>query len=112
MCGAATNLEFSDPAGDAPCPNCGHLLWSAVELLGSFQSLFSERFGISPDRVTADTSFAELGVDSLDMVEFAMVLEEEFDQFDLSISAEDAARIETVGDAIRYLEQRRRGSDR
>ncbi len=44
--------------------------------------------------------------DSLETVEFVMQLEEEFG---VSISEDDAARIRTVGDAIRYiLEQRRR----
>ena len=27
VCGSAIEIEPSDPAGDAPCPNCGHLLW-------------------------------------------------------------------------------------
>src|SRR3954452_22282213 len=27
VCGSAVKIEPSDPAGDAPCPHCGHLLW-------------------------------------------------------------------------------------
>lgn len=27
VCGSAIKIEPSDPAGDAPCPNCGHLVW-------------------------------------------------------------------------------------
>ena len=27
VCGSAIKIEPSDPAGDAPCPNCAHLLW-------------------------------------------------------------------------------------
>ena len=76
--------------GDAPCPNCGHLLW-----------WFRKRFG---DQINPDTSFAEdLGPDSLDRVELLMELEEEFD---ITIPDEEAEQIQTVGDAIRYIEKR------
>jgi anti-anti-sigma factor len=34
VCGADLQIEPSDPAGDAPCPRCGHLLWFAWEDLG------------------------------------------------------------------------------
>jgi anti-sigma B factor antagonist len=37
VCGSLLNIEPSDPAGDAPCPRCGHLLWFAWEDLGDIQ---------------------------------------------------------------------------
>lgn len=46
------------------------------------------------------------GADSLDTVELVMELEEEFD---ITIPDEDAVKIRTVVDAIRYIEKRRRG---
>lgn len=107
LCGAATNLEFSDPAGDAPCPNCGHLLWHASEVLPILQRWIADTLGVSPERITADTSIWDFEIesaDSIDMVEFVMELEEEFD---VTISPEDADSIQTVGDAIRFLERRR-----
>jgi anti-anti-sigma factor len=37
VCGSDLKIEPSDPAGDAPCPRCGHLLWFAWEDLGDVQ---------------------------------------------------------------------------
>ena len=37
VCGSHLRIEPSDPAGDAPCPRCGHLLWFAWEDLGDVQ---------------------------------------------------------------------------
>jgi acyl carrier protein len=105
LCGAATNLEFSQPSGDAPCPNCGHLLWRSAELLSSFQRQLSDYIGVASDNITPSTPFAELGADSLDTVELVMELEEEFD---ISIPDDVAERLRTVGDVIRYIEEQRR----
>lgn len=107
LCGAETNLEFSDPAGDAPCPECGHLLWLSAGLLSWLRTRLTDTAGVPSDRVNADTALAELGTPSLDAVELVMELEE---KFDVSIPEEVAERIETVGDAIRYIEQSRRGN--
>ncbi|MFV1959565.1 MAG: acyl carrier protein [Planctomycetota bacterium] len=61
-----------------------------------------EQMGQSKDKVTEETSFInDLGADSLDTVELVMELE---DEFDLSIPDEEAEKIRTVGDAIRYIE--------
>jgi acyl carrier protein len=108
LCGAATNLEFSDPSGDAPCPSCGHLLWLSSNLLECFQRHFSQSLGVAPERITPDTAFSDLGVTSLDTVELVMEFEEEFD---VSIPADVADRLETIGEAVRYLEEQRRKSD-
>lgn len=49
-----------------------------------------------------ESSFKEdLGADSLDVVEFVMELEEEFD---IEISDEEAEKISTVGDAVNYIQ--------
>jgi len=57
---------------------------------------------VSPDQVTPEAKFIEdLGADSLDQVEVVMALEEEFDA---EIPDEDAEKMTTVGDAIRYIE--------
>jgi hypothetical protein len=37
VCGDTLRIEPSDPAGDAPCPRCGHLLWFTREVLGDVQ---------------------------------------------------------------------------
>ena len=61
-----------------------------------------EQMGQSKDKVSETTSFiTDLGADSLDTVELVMELE---DEFDLSIPDEEAEKIKTVGDAIKYIE--------
>ncbi len=61
-----------------------------------------EQMGASRDKVADETSFInDLGADSLDTVELVMEFE---DEFDLNIPDEDAEKIQTVGDAITYIE--------
>ena len=60
--------------------------------------------GISRDKVSDETSFVnDLGADSLDTVELVMEFEEEFE---MTIPDEDAEKIQTVGDAISYIEEK------
>ena len=61
-----------------------------------------EQMGASKEKVTEATSFInDLGADSLDTAELVMEFE---DEFDLNIPDEDAEKIQTVGDAIKYIE--------
>ena len=61
-----------------------------------------EQLGVSEDQVTPEAKFIEdLGADSLDQVELVMALEEEFGS---EIPDEDAEKLTTVGDAIKYVE--------
>ena len=61
-----------------------------------------EQMGATKEKVTEQTSFInDLGADSLDTVELVMEFE---DEFDLNIPDEDAEKIQTVGDAIAYIE--------
>ena len=67
--------------------------------------IVSEQMGVSKDQVTRETSFVnDLGADSLDTVELVMEFEEEFD---ITIPDEEAEKIQTVGQAIDYIEQAR-----
>ena len=60
------------------------------------------QLGVSPDQVADGAKFIEdLGADSLDQVELVMALEEEFGA---DIPDEDAEKLTTVGDAIKYIE--------
>ena len=64
----------------------------------------TEGLGVSEDQVTDDAQFSQdLGADSLDQVELVMSLEEEFGA---EIRDEDADKLNTVGDAIAYIESR------
>ena len=61
-----------------------------------------DKLGVEDSEVTFEASFTNhLGADSLDTVELIMEFEKEFD---LSIPDEEAEKIETVGDAISYIE--------
>ena len=58
--------------------------------------------------VTESATFeGDLKADSLDVVELVMALE---DEFDVVIPEEDAQKIQTVGDAVRYLEEKSKSS--
>jgi len=60
--------------------------------------------GVSEDQITEDASFIEdLGADSLDIVELVMAFE---DEFGLEIPDEDAEKLKTVGDAVKYIEEK------
>jgi acyl carrier protein len=62
-----------------------------------------EQMGTTKDKVSEETSFInDLGADSLDTVELVMEFE---DEFDLNIPDEDAEKIQTVGDAIKYIDE-------
>ena len=67
-------------------------------------NIVCEQLGTSRDKVTRDTSFInDLGADSLDTVELVMEFE---DEFEINIPDEDAEKIQTVGDAIKYIESK------
>jgi acyl carrier protein len=107
VCGANTNIEFSPEAGDALCPNCGTLLWQSAVVLDRLFELFGEQLGVSRENFTADTRLdvANGPHDSLDTVELVMQLEE---LYDLSITDDEAEKIQTVGDLIRFIQKRQR----
>ncbi len=66
--------------------------------------LVSKQMGVDAQKVTPKTSFVnDLGADSLDTVELIMEFE---DAFDMNIPDEEAEKIQTVGDAIDYIEKR------
>ncbi len=65
------------------------------------KSIIAEQLGVKLEEVTAEASFIDdLGADSLDTVELIMALEEEFG---VEIPDEDAEKMMTVGDAIKYI---------
>ena len=65
--------------------------------------IVAEQMGVDKAKVAPETTFVnDLGADSLDTVELVMELE---DEFDISIPDEDAEKIQTVGQAIKYIEE-------
>lgn len=68
------------------------------------KSIIAEQLGVKPEEVIPGASFIDdLGADSLDTVELVMALEEEFG---IEIPDEDAEKMTTVGDAIKYIEEK------
>ena len=66
------------------------------------RDLIVEEVGGDEEQVTMDASFKnDLNIDSLDLFEMVMTLEEEFD---VEIPSEDLENIDTVGDLINYIE--------
>ena len=65
------------------------------------KEIIVSQLGVEEDEVTLESTFVDdLGADSLDMVEFVMVLEEEFN---IEVPETDADKIVTVGDAVEYI---------
>jgi len=62
-----------------------------------------EQLNVKPEQVTPEARFVEdLGADSLDVVELVMAFEEEFGH---EIPDEEAEKLQTVGDVIKYIEE-------
>jgi acyl carrier protein len=67
------------------------------------KSIIVEKLGVEASEVTPEASFTnDLGADSLDTVELIMEFEKEFN---VSIPDDQAENIQTVGQAVAYLEE-------
>lgn len=67
------------------------------------KKMIVEQLGVSESEVVPEAKFIDdLGADSLDIVELVMALE---DVYGIEIPDEDAEKIETVGDAVKYIEE-------
>ncbi|MCM0605626.1 MAG: acyl carrier protein [Xanthomonadaceae bacterium] len=65
------------------------------------RTIICDQLAVESAKVTTGASFIEdLGADSLDIVELVMTMEEEFD---LDIPDEEAEKIKTVGDVVKYI---------
>ncbi|HEV2291199.1 MAG: acyl carrier protein [Gemmatimonadales bacterium] len=68
------------------------------------KDIIVEELGVEREKLTSEASFMEdLGADSLDTVELVMAFEKEFD---IDIPDEDAEKLRTVGDALKYLHEK------
>lgn len=73
-------------------------------ILEKLKHVIAEQLGVDEDIITMETNFEDdLGVDSLDIVELTMAMEEEFNLEEMS--EEDLTQVVTVGDLARYLQQ-------
>jgi len=72
------------------------------EIQDKIIEIVCKQLGVDKAKVTTTTSFVnDLGADSLDTVELIMEME---DAFGVSIPDEDAEKIQTIGDAVKYVE--------
>ena len=72
------------------------------QIFEKVKEIIVERLSVDEKDVTKEASFIDdLGADSLDTVELVMALEEEFG---LEIPDEEAEKIASVGDAVKYIE--------
>jgi len=70
-------------------------------IFNKIKDIISDQLGIDVKEITMDSSFVDdLGADSLDIVEFIMALEAEFD---IEIPDEEAEKITIVGDVVEYI---------
>ena len=75
---------------------------STQEIQDKIIEIVCKQLGVDKSKVSPETSFVnDLGADSLDTVELVMEME---DAFGTSIPDEEAEKIQTVGDAIKYIE--------
>lgn len=76
------------------------------EIESKVKAIIVDKLGADESQVTMDASFTtDLGADSLDTVELIMELEKEFD---VQIPDEEAEKIATVGDAVRFIENNKK----
>lgn len=72
-------------------------------MLETIKKLLAENLGIEEETITENASFKEdLGVDSLDLFELVMALEEEYN---LEIPTEDLEKLTTVGEVAAYIQE-------
>lgn len=72
-----------------------------ADIEAKVKEIIMNKLGVEESQVTTEASFTnDLGADSLDTVELVMEFEK---AFNLQISDEDAEKISTVGDAVRYI---------
>jgi acyl carrier protein len=68
------------------------------------KDIIIEQLSVNPEQVTTEAKFIEdLGADSLDVVELVMAFEE---QFGVEVPDEDAEKLMSVGDVIKYIEDK------
>ena len=76
----------------------------ADDLASKVKKIVTDHLGVDEAKVTEEASFIDdLGADSLDTVELVMAFEEEFGS---EISDSEAEKILTVGDAIKFIENK------
>jgi acyl carrier protein len=125
VCEGAISIEPSSPSGDAPCPQCGTLLWFVntengvrlyeTELLKELRDRLIEVVGDKPGLTPGEAfelattiahiigRFSVFDLDSLDMVELVMELEE--NEFGVKLSSD---QLQDVAEIMEWFARRTR----
>jgi acyl carrier protein len=75
-----------------------------MDVEAKVKEIIIDKLGVEESQITPEASFTnDLGADSLDIVELVMGFES---AFQISIPDEDAEKIGTVGDAVKYLTEK------
>ncbi|MGB9876751.1 MAG: acyl carrier protein [bacterium] len=74
-----------------------------TDIAEKVRNIVAERLNVNPEEVTLETTFEDLGADSLDVMDLIMELEQEFD---IEIPDEDAEKIRTIEDTVNYIQSR------
>ena len=70
------------------------------------KNIIAETLNLDPEEITLEATFQDdLGADSLDVVEFVMEVEKEFD---ITIPDDAATKLEKVGDAVKYIDEHKK----
>lgn len=78
-----------------------------MSLFEEVKEVIIEQLGVRPNEVKPETSLInDLGVDSLDTVDLVLALEE---KYGMEIPDEDAVKMDTVEDVVRYVEKKIKG---
>lgn len=76
------------------------------EIEKKIASILTEKLGIAESEITPDANFVkDLGIDSLDYAELVMDFEQ---TFDIKIPDDDADKMQTIGQAVKYIEAKRK----
>jgi acyl carrier protein len=78
-----------------------------TELYGRIETILTETFGVPGDDLAPEATFESLGLDSLDLVELMLVVQEEFD---VQIADEELEDLVTVGHAVAAIDEKQRAS--
>jgi len=77
------------------------------EISQTITDILVEKLGIAPTEITPEANFMkDLGIDSLDYAELVMELEQ---AFNITIPDSEAEKIKTVGQAVAYVQEKQKG---
>ena len=69
-------------------------------MLEKMREIIAEQLGVSEDEIAMETTFEDLGADSLDVVDILMSIE---DEFEIEVPDEEIENIRTVGELVNYI---------